>query len=216
MDDLVPAHRITVVLRDPVQTERLKLFARRHPDLRLRITPSPPEEEESDLMVLPVELLADSAQQPGGRRPDTPRIFYGSSHSLRRAFLAGCADFLKDPWDPDELECRIRRVLQKRESAFVCSRGKAVLRDQAFRCPSGEIALRFPEERLLRALFLHRNQVVARQALYYALWGRLPDGKSRAVDVHLSSVRKKLSALRPPACCRIEAVRRVGYRLAVR
>ncbi len=211
MPDSGSAIRVNVVLRDALQAERLKAFARRLPDFRLQITAEPlAEDARVDVYVLPEDLL------PAAAGPDPPTIFYGSPRSLRRAYLAGCADFLKEPWDPEELECRVRRLLQRRQEAFTFSWGEARLREQVFACPAGQAALSYQEERILRALILRRTQPVPREALHYAIWGKQPDRRSRVVDVHVSRLRRKLAPLLPEGERCIETVRRVGYRFSSR
>jgi len=52
---------------------------------------------------------------------------------------------------------------------------------------------------------------VSREALYYGIWGRSAAGQSRAVDMHIASLRKKLRRLFPESGDCIRSVRGVGY-----
>ncbi len=205
------AFRINLVVRDPLLAERLRLLARRLPDLRLLVTPEPMPDPQVDACVLPVDLLP-SQEGPDEIRP--PTLCYGPARALRRAWLCGCDDYLKEPWDLDELECRLRRLLQRRRDSFTFSWGVASLGENMFRCPAGRVGVSGPEARILRTLILHRDQPVRREALFYAIWGRLPQMPSRVVDVHVSRLRRRLAPLFPEGAGCIETVRGSGYRFA--
>ena len=99
---------------------------------------------------------------------------------------------------------------------FAFSWGEAALGNRSFRCPAGRVALSEPEARILRLLILHREQVVRRDALFYAIWGRLPQKGSRVVDLHVSRLRRRLAPLIPEGEGCIQTVRGSGYRFASR
>ena len=54
--------------------------------------------------------------------------------------------------------------------------------------------LSIQEYKLLKLLIRHSGEIVPREALYYAIWGK-PGQRSRAVDMHVSKLRGKLSTL---------------------
>ena len=209
-----PAFRINLVIPEPLQAERLRASARRLPDLGLEITAEPLTAQGLDARVLPVELLPGEEAEAPAPRP--PTIYYGPPRALRRAWLSGCADYLREPWDLDELECRLRRLLQRGRAAFTFSWGEAVLGERSFRCPAGEAGLSEPESRILRLLVQQRERVVGREALFYALWGRLPVRGSRVVDVHIGRLRRRLAPLLPEGEGCIQTVRGSGYRFVSR
>jgi hypothetical protein len=73
------------------------------------------------------------------------------------------------------------------------------------------IELTSSEHRIL-ALLISADRVVSREELVEHLWGSYHSGGERAVQVHVSNLRRKLDPEKahPP---RIETVRGVGYRL---
>ena len=83
---------------------------------------------------------------------------------------------------------------------------------QTLHGPAGECALSAQEARVALALMQNSRprRVVSRDALFYRLWGRFPATASRAVDVHVASLRKKLArvgATPPP----LTTARGLGY-----
>jgi DNA-binding response OmpR family regulator len=77
-----------------------------------------------------------------------------------------------------------------------------------------ELKLSYYESAILRLLLINRAKPVYREAIQYALWGEL-NRSSRALDMHITSLRKKIKRLYAedePREERICAVRNVGYR----
>jgi len=150
------------------------------------------EDDLGDAVVVPVRwmyTLFETFNMEG-----VPVIAYGSASFISEAFILGCCDYLREPWDAEELWARVSR------QAFEVRVGypwgvMSVLRDRIVG-PLGERPLSYPEYRILAMLARHRGAVVTRQALFFALWGReAPD--SRVVDMHVSHVRKKLHLVVP-------------------
>ncbi len=144
-----------------------------------------------------------------------PVIAYGASYDMRRAFLAGCFDYLKDPWFPEELLLRLDRLFRvtHRPQSWrgVTLQGCLLVSDR------GQEELSYVEAIILKTLLAHRGEVVPRDVLFYAIWGHLPDNASRAVDVHISSLRKKIHRLcadNDTGMSVITSVRRIGYTIA--
>ena len=190
--------------------------------------------------------------------PLLPVIVFGPAGFLPRAFALGCTDFICDPWDYPELRTRTlhrvpppcitiggRRFLLTAsgleavvepalEPAVEVSPESAPGRKEA---PFPPVPLRtpltFPEATILRMLIINRGRPVYREALQYSIWGERRNG-SRAVDMHVAALRKKLRGLCEAAdawggsdgsgACtardRLEnpigSVRGIGYRLALR
>ena len=77
-----------------------------------------------------------------------------------------------------------------------------------------DIELSPPEAAILRLLLLQSGNPVSRHSLQYILWG-YPQAKSRAIDVHISTLRKKFNqlagfSLDPHP---IKSIYRYGYKL---
>ena len=126
-----------------------------------------------------------------------PVVAYGNSGFLTKAFLLGCSDYIKEPWDILELDFRLKKIFTAPQKKYILHEQELSLSDNM--CVTGQkrIKLSFQESVLLKLLLKQKGTLVPRDALYYALWGRLPVTKSRVVDVHISALRKKLSLLFP-------------------
>jgi DNA-binding winged helix-turn-helix (wHTH) protein len=201
---------VHLVTRDRALAERLKLYVRRRPDLRLTVSENLVPQQACDIVLLPARVLLAAVEK--GPQLACPCIAWGDAAYLRPAFLAGCSDYLREPWSPEELECRIFRVIEQRPRRGGSGRGQPVVRDMKLTAGSGEVELSYPESLLLDVLLRHQGQVVPRAVLAYALWGKQPSPGSRALDMHICSLRRKLTSLFPDS--RISARRGVGYRLA--
>lgn len=160
---------------------------------------------EADLFVLPVSLYLDL---PEGVRP-LPVFAYGREGLMAEAFRQGCSDFLREPWSFVELAARAQRILVIRLKI-----GESILELSGRRIRRGDtwVSLTEFEYRLLRILALNLNRVVPRASLCYALWGERKE-KSRAPDVCVSELRRKLDILEPGLSRMISTRRGFGYLL---
>ncbi len=183
--------------------QRLAILSRRS-FLVFRYTDTLEPAADTDAWVVPVRELQGLAE----RRTVSPPFLlaFGPGECLRSAFLAGCDDYLREPWDPEELEARVLRLVGLRARGHGPGGGGYELDGRTMRLPDGrEVRLSAHEAVVAGMLFANRGVVVSRRALSYALWGRVPQGPSRAIDVHVSALRRKLGL---PA---ISCVRGQGY-----
>ena len=132
----------------------------------------------------------------GGRgRLSLPVLAYGNEHGLAPAFVRGCVDYLREPWTLTELQLRVQLWLDRRGAAGapgVANAGGGIrLRGTTLHGPGGAAPLSVAEARLLEMLLFNAGRVTSREALSYRLWGRLPAGRSRAIDVHVAALRRK-------------------------
>jgi DNA-binding winged helix-turn-helix (wHTH) protein len=184
----------------------------------ISITPSStlPDRIDADAALLPASLLLD----PVFPRAQTMHrlqargcalICFGSAALLPGCFLAGCEDYLKEPWSPEELVWRVRRICRRGEFRFswgVLSIGNLELISPLGRCP-----LSVQEQSILRMLMANAGEPVSREALYYGIWGKPASPETRVVDMHIASLRKKLRRLFPESGASIRSARGVGYLL---
>ncbi len=155
-----------------------------------------------------VTHASDAAALAG---PGVPVIACGPSSSLRSSFLAGCADFLREPWLPEELEMRALAVLSRARRSFDFSWGTVSFEGKDLRTPGGLVSLTHHESSILRLLLRARGEPVPRAAIAYELWGNLAHAAGRAVDMHVASVRRKVRLARNEAGRFIVCVRNRGY-----
>lgn len=140
-----------------------------------------------------VPVLLVSAQAGEQQRVD----------GLRR----GADDYLAKPFSLDELEARIGAIL--RRVALECLRWRGPEREGLHQCgeltfcretKSAELggrplALTETEFRLLYALCTHCDQVLSKTFLYQSVLLRRFGRHDRALDLHVSHLRRKLSAV---------------------
>ena len=138
-------------------------------------------------------------------------ICFGAAELLPGCYLAGCDEYLKEPWNPEELEWRVRKLCKGREEQLSFSWGSFDIRSMALSSPAGSCSLCAQERSILRLLAANRGEPVSREALYYGIWGKPAAKESRVVDVHIASLRRKLRGLFPESGACIRSVRDVGY-----
>lgn len=140
---------------------------------------------------------------------------------VRRAFIPAISgsltdadDFILAPYDPTELEMRIKRLLHyttKMTTGDLIVCGDLAI-DPA-RCEvklaGKEVELAFKEYELLRFLMTNRGRVYTREALLNRVWGDNYFGGDRTVDVHIRRLRSKIEDVNHVF---IDTVRNIGYR----
>jgi hypothetical protein len=159
------------------------------------------------LVVLPVDLFFLLQYQ-------TPVTFwwmpYGPSGLLRRAFSMGAWDYLKEPWDKEELEARASRLLVKISEWN--AHGQHYRLEEGFLIQGKQrVALSRDESTVIETLLSRRGVALAPELLETALWGEPQN--SRALAMLISRLRKKFLKIGWAGGNPIVADRGLGYRL---
>jgi DNA-binding response OmpR family regulator len=202
------------VAGEPLLAERLALFARRAAHLRLRVSKRPLP--GCDAYLFPARGLPAAAELEALRARGAAVLAYGAPELLRAALLAGCDDFLKEPWSPEELECRLGRQLKAAGVGTGLSFCGLCLCGARASSPHGEVSLPPLQSAILAILLARPGQAVSREVLAYAAWGRPCAAGSRALDMQVAGLRRRLRGLSGPdgsPAVRIRALRGCGYRL---
>ena len=131
----------------------------------------------------------------------------------------GADDYLAKPFNPRELMARIKAVYRRLapESKEISESGRISLNDitldprsQTVMRGNDPILVTTTEFSLLHELMRKAGQVVSREDLAAKALGRRLSLFDRSIDVHVSSLRKKLGK-ELDGCDRIKAIRGVGY-----
>jgi DNA-binding response OmpR family regulator len=126
----------------------------------------------------------------------------------------GADDYLTKPFSMVVLLARVRARVRGRAGArSIVTNGDLWLDSARRRCWRGEVEVDLTgrEANLLRALFEHSDEVVAKGDLLRIVWGPNFSGDPNVVEVYVGRLRRKLDVAFGTE--EIETVRGVGYRL---
>jgi two-component system response regulator CpxR len=134
----------------------------------------------------------------------------------------GADDYLAKPCNPRVLVARIRAILRRAEMQKESGAGNAhpeqiTLDDvtlhtgsRTVTCGGRPVIMTSTEFSVLEALMREAGNVISKNKLSERALGRKLDRYDRSLDMHISSLRKKLGLL-PDGQERIKTVRAVGY-----
>lgn len=141
----------------------------------------------------------------------TPAIFltsYKEKPMLYRGYEAGCDDYIKKPFDPDELLLKIGSLLKRSRNMLQSVRiGTELVFDMerlVLMRKEQEVGLSKMESRLLFMLLKNRGRVVAKEEIEDFLWGSATP--SSALRVYISALKREVGK------GRITNIRGIGYR----
>ena len=131
----------------------------------------------------------------------------------------GADDYVVKPFEGKELVARVKAVLRRtantknEEAEKVVSYDNITVNLTNYELILGGKSIDIPPKELELLYFLasHPNRVFTREQLLEDVWGMTFVGETRTVDVHIQTLRQKLSAACPGADACIKTVRGVGY-----
>lgn len=146
----------------------------------------------------------------------TPAIFITSaqdSNSLKNGFLNGADDYVKKPFDLDELNLRINAVL----SRSGLNDELIKINEEFYINPAKEILLKNKKEyylnkkdfQLLCLLIKNRGQIVTKQMIGDHLWSARQSTNEGSVRVYINNLKKLFGA------DVISNIRGLGYRFEI-
>ena len=176
-------------------------------------------DEHFDLLILDLGLpgipgldVLRALRRRGERIPVI--ILTGRDNLIVDGLDAGADDYIKKPFDLDELLARIRARVRADGSSGRTARAVLTVGDLTLdllnrRVEAGgrAVELTAREYAIAEALFRHPGQVMSRAQLLSHAWGYDFYPSSNIVDVYIAVLRKKLGERA------IETVRGMGYRL---
>ena len=139
-----------------------------------------------------------------------------------QALDAGADDYVTKPFGVDELRARIRVALRHAAGPAAGTEGLVTVGPIALDPGRHEasvagthVDLSPREFEILRVLLTHRGMVVTKGRLLRAVWGTAYQGEADYVYVHVSRLRRKLTAVDPAAAAGSLIVTEpgVGYRV---
>jgi DNA-binding response OmpR family regulator len=127
----------------------------------------------------------------------------------------GADDYLTKPFNSGELMARIR-AMTRRKGEYV---GDTLTfmdttldkNTHELYCGTGRVNLPLKEYQILEMLLLNSRQIIPKERFIEKIWGFDSDAEYNAIEVYISFIRKKLSAIE--SGMQIKAVRGVGYSL---
>lgn len=140
----------------------------------------------------------------------------GDEQDRIAGFSSGADDYLPKPFSMDELQVRIealmRRVAYERQQPVLQSSGLVHFDSsrQDVRLGMAWAGLTTTEYRLLEVFGMHAGELLSKPFLYQEVLHRGYTRHDRSLDMHVSNVRRKLSAIAAKDV-RIEAVWGKGY-----
>lgn len=195
------------------------------------------ENEILDLAVIDIMLPDGSGFQliEHCQKQQIPVIMVTARGSMRdkaNAYRQGADDYLVKPFDPQELEFRVKAILRRikveenglREPALHDStielgkaeedRLKLDPDQQKIWIGKQEIAVPRREFQLLFLLCQNANRTLTREQIVEKIWGIDFEGDLRVVDLYIDRLRKRLHAKNTPQRdWALRTVRGLGYRM---
>ena len=151
-------------------------------------------------------------------RPGIPILMLtarGSEDDKVRGLIEGADDYVTKPFSPRELLARVRAIgrrvppsesldkVQLEDGVIDLARMAVIRGDKCVSLTPREVGI-------VRWLYRHRSRVVSRAELLEQVFGQRGDLQTRAVDVAIAVLRKKLEA-DPAAPTVIVSVKGAGY-----
>lgn len=159
-----------------------------------------------------VEVARD-ARRAGLTLPLLMLTGRGEEEDKLRGLDGGVDDYVVKPFSPREVTARVRALLRRAgvQTAFSVGELHVDLRAREVRLAGVRVDLSKLEFDLLTTMAQHAGMAWSRERLLERVWGSDFPGTERVVDVHITSLRRKLQdTLDTPRF--IETVRGVGYR----
>jgi len=141
----------------------------------------------------------------------TPAIYltsYTDKETLTKAFENGADDYLKKPFDMDELMLRINALMRRSKGKNRLCVKELCVDDKHKRVTykDKEIRLAAKEYQLLKLFLNNVDEVVTKEMILESLWNSSESVSDGAIRVYINRLKQELSDFS------IENIRGVGYR----
>lgn len=176
-----------------------------------------------DLLILDVMMPKmdgfEVARSVRAKRCGTPILMLTARSGLEdriRGLNAGADYYLTKPFDTRELLACVNALLRRQGGQVdELSLGNTVLdlSSCTLICGENSVRLSAKEFDIMRFLLQSKDAVLSKEVILAKVWGYDSNAVENHVEVYVGFLRKKLAAI--GSNVRIEAVRRLGYRLEV-
>lgn len=163
-----------------------------------------------------IEILQKLRKNPMTERvPVIMATAKTSEYDKINGLESGADDYIAKPFSMMEMVARVKALL--RRSKFNSYQSDYTI-DNLYVCPTKhivkvdgkEVILTLKEFEMLCLLIKNKGIVLTRDQLLNKIWGYSFDGESRTVDVHIRTLRQKLTT----AGNVIKTIRGVGYKIS--
>ena len=176
-----------------------------------------------DLLILDVMMPKlngyQVAREVRAKRCATPILMLTAKSGLEdriEGLNAGADYYLTKPFDSRELLACVNALL-RRQGAQVdelcCGNTALDLASCTLLCGEKSVRLSAKEFDVMRALLQSKDAILSKEVILARVWGYDSNAVENHVEVYVGFLRKKLVSI--GSNVRIEAVRRLGYRLEV-
>lgn len=206
--------KILIIEDDKVLVESLKAFLE-YSGYEVDIARSYEEaadltfENKYDLYVIDINLLdgsgIDFLKDIRGAEDNTPAIFISAIRNvdtIAKTFEIGAEDYIKKPFEPEELLIRIKARLKTKTGGKEISYNDIVIKDSRVFKNGKEVEIGTVLRRILEKLIENRGKIVPKEDLMELL----QNPSDLALRVNISKLKKKLGI-------DIKSVRGIGYTL---
>lgn len=188
------------------------------------------ELEQYDLLILDLMLPGMSGETLVCKireemRTEVPILILSARSALTdkvRLLTTGADDYMTKPFEPEELLARVYACLrrggrmtkpQSTDNSFSYKNLQLFPESRKITVNNREIPLTPHEYEILSILIREPDKVFSRETLYERVWNGGYYGEDNTVNVHVSNIRKKISAADPDSDY-IKTVWGIGFKMA--
>lgn len=144
----------------------------------------------------------------------TPIIFITAKDTVQdtiEGLNAGANDYIKKPFDFNELVARINVYLRQNESNNLLNFGNISINPETHQTflDNNLVVLTLKEFQLLAYLFKNKNRICTRKEIIENVWDIHFEYDTSVIDVFINAIRKKLNLKKDDP--RLHTIRGVGY-----